>query len=268
MRKAKLLAACLSVAILGGQTLPMQGPLPLADPRKEKTEEETAQPKESVQGKDKQPPESDDDKSKADAESVATPPSEDLEVEPESTEDHARCLAELEALSVTFTPAERLDEGKGCGIDKPLLVTVIQPGVTLKPEGKLRCPAALALARWTKETVLPAAGIAFAGDTVVSLDQASAYVCRLRNNAETGKISEHARGNAVDIASFTFKSGKTVEIKPRREDSTFSGAFQRSVTAAACLYFTTVLDPESDAAHENHLHLDVLQRKGGYRYCR
>ncbi|CAN7536412.1 extensin family protein [Rhizobium sp. LjRoot30] len=268
MRKAKLLAACLSLAILGGQSLPLQGPLPHTDPRKEKKGEETVQPKDSVQGQDKQTQKSEDKKGKDDAGSVATPPAEDLKVEPETTEDHAACLAELEKLGVTFKPAERLDEGKGCGIDKPLLVAAIQPGVALKPEGKLRCPTALALARWTKEAVLPAAGVAFAGDAIASLNQASAYICRLRNNAETGKISEHARGNAVDIASFTFKSGKTVEIKPRREDSTFSGAFQRSVTSTACLYFTTVLDPESDAAHENHLHLDVLQRRGGYRYCR
>ena len=88
-----------------------------------------------------------------------------------------------------------------------------------------------------------------------------------RGGAETGKISEHAHGNAIDIAGFTFKSGKTFTIAPREEDSTLNGAFQRSIASAACLYFSTVLDPGSDKAHETHLHLDTMKRKGGYRYC-
>ncbi|MNT84546.1 hypothetical protein D3C72_2245700 [compost metagenome] len=111
--------------------------------------------------------------------------------------------------------------------------------------------------------------MAFAeGTTVKTLNQASTYICRLRNNAPAGKISEHAHGNAVDIASFTLSDGKTVEIKPRDEDGTMTGAFQRAITASACLYFRTVLDPGSDAAHETHLHLDVIERRNEYRYCR
>ncbi len=47
-----------------------------------------------------------------------------------------------------------------------------------------------------------------------------------------------------------------------------AAAFQRALNAAACLYFTTVLSPGSDDAHRNHMHLDVMKRTGGYRYCR
>uniref|UniRef100_UPI002617FC8A extensin family protein n=1 Tax=uncultured Rhizobium sp. TaxID=155567 RepID=UPI002617FC8A len=43
---------------------------------------------------------------------------------------------------------------------------------------------------------------------------------------------------------------------------------QRSLNAMACLYFTTVLSPGSDAAHQDHLHLDVIKRNSGFRYCR
>lgn len=118
-----------------------------------------------------------------------------------------------------------------------------------------------------EKTVKPALAVAMPGETVTGLRQASGYVCRNRNNAEEGKISEHAFGNAVDIAGFTLKSGKTIDIRPAERDSTLDGAFQRAITEAACLYFTTVLDPGSDAAHENHLHLDVKERRGGYRYC-
>jgi hypothetical protein len=191
-----------------------------------------------------------------------------LTIEPESDADHSECVKELQSLGVVFTDLARIDDGNGCGIDKPIKVTEALPGIRLKPDGVFRCPVALALARWMKGTVIPAASVAAADQgRITTINQASSYICRLRNSAETGKISEHARGNAVDIASFSFEKGEDIAVKPRREDSTLIGAFQRTVSAAGCLYFTTVLDPESDAAHETHFHLDVLERKGGYRYC-
>jgi hypothetical protein len=191
-----------------------------------------------------------------------------LTIEPESDSDHSECVKELQSLGVVFTDLARIDDGNGCGIDKPIKVTEALPGIRLKPDGVFRCPVALALARWMKGTVIPAAAVAAADQgRITTINQASSYICRLRNSAETGKISEHARGNAVDIASFSFEKGEDIAVKPRREDSTLIGAFQRTVSAAGCLYFTTVLDPESDAAHETHFHLDVLERKGGYRYC-
>ncbi|MET0359411.1 MAG: extensin family protein [Pararhizobium sp.] len=203
------------------------------------------------------------------AEPKTTTPAAELVITPEEPAAYAQCLTDLKALGATFSEKPRIDDGKGCGIDKPISVTEILPGIKLAPEATLRCEAALELARWTKEAVLPAARVAMSEDGALkSINQASSYICRLRNNASTGKISEHARGNAIDIASFTFKNGETIAIQPRDEDGTLSGAFQRAVTATGCLYFETVLDPGSDEAHENHLHFDVLQRRGNYRYCR
>nr|WP_183604838.1 extensin family protein [Rhizobium fabae] len=191
-----------------------------------------------------------------------------LTIEPESDTEHAECTAALQALGVVFKEAPRIDDGNGCGIDKPIIVSEALPGIKLKPEATIRCPAALALARWMKESVIPTASTALPEQgRITTINQATAYMCRLRNGAETGKISEHARGNAIDIASFHFEKGEDVAVRSRREDPTLTGAFQRTVSAAGCLYFTTVLDPESDAAHETHFHLDVIERKGGYRYC-
>ncbi|MFD0463084.1 extensin family protein [Microvirga aerilata] len=55
------------------------------------------------------------------------------------------------------------------------------------------------------------------------------------------------------------------------DQRTFCGfpesAFQAAVQKAACPIFTTVLGPGSDAAHGDHLHLDLRQRKGDYRIC-
>lgn len=191
-----------------------------------------------------------------------------LTIEPESDTDHAECTKELQSLGVVFRETPRIDDGNGCGIDKPIIVSEALPGIKLKPEATLRCPAALALARWMKGSVIPAASVALPeSGGITAINQASAYICRLRNSVEAGKISEHARGNAIDIASFSFEKGEDIAVRSRREDSTLTGAFQRTVSAAGCLYFTTVLDPESDAAHETHFHLDVIERKGGFRYC-
>jgi hypothetical protein len=186
------------------------------------------------------------------------------------TEDpgpHAACLAELKAIGAEFSEIARIDDGDGCGIDRPIEVRSLGNGVALLPPGTLRCQTALNLARWTRDVVTPMLQKAQPEETLAQVHQASAYVCRKRNGAEMGKISEHARGNAIDLAGFTFRSGKTFTIAPREQDSTLNGAFQRAIASAACLYFSTVLDPGSDKAHETHLHLDTLKRKGGYRYC-
>lgn len=286
---AILLAA---IAFLPGARLPAQGPRPQPKPATEDAgtarsgTESTPAPAEvpAPQPKPEPPPAASAPQAakpvqgpprpEASGEQAPKPPQEQtleeqhLTIEPESDADHAECTRALQSLGVVFKDAARIDGGNGCGIDKPIVVSEALPGIALKPEATLRCPAALALARWLKESVIPAAAAAVPEQgRLTTVNQASAYICRLRNGAETGKISEHARGNAIDVASFSFEKGEDIAVRSRRDDSTLTGAFQRTVSAAGCLYFTTVLDPESDAAHETHFHLDVIERKGGYRYC-
>jgi hypothetical protein len=235
--------------LLCSATLPLQGPVP--EPRPDSAPpaiEKTGEPKEA------------DDK-------VEPPEVEVRPIDKEDPELFAACSAELNALGAGFSEAKRIDDGHGCGIDRPLEVKSLGHGVALSPPGMLRCQAAVNLTRWTHDVVIPMLKKSQPAETLAAVNQASAYVCRKRNGASTGKISEHARGTAIDIAGFTFKSGRTFTIAPREEEPTLNGAFQRAIAAAACLYFSTVLDPGSDAAHETHLHLDTIERRGGYRYC-
>jgi len=263
------------------QTETPQAPAPIPQPKPEEPKEaepkpeskpapanpEAAKPDETAPAGTKPSDEKPED-AKPEAPKAETLEEQHLTIEPESDADHADCIKELQSLGVVFKEIPRIDDGNGCGIDKPIVLSEALPGIKVRPEATLRCPTARALAHWMKESVIPAAAVA-AGDQgrITTINQASAYICRLRNSAETGKISEHARGNAIDVASFSFEKGEDIAVKPRREDSTLTGAFQRTVSASGCLYFSTVLDPESDAAHETHFHLDVLERKGGYRYC-
>ncbi|CUX14392.1 MULTISPECIES: extensin family protein [Agrobacterium] len=190
-------------------------------------------------------------------------------VKPEDPAALQACLGALKEIGAEFKQLEPIrDAEQGCGIEAPLELSVVLPGIKLEPSGTMRCETALALSRWTKEMMLPAAALALPEKKVTAIANASTYICRNRNSAENGKISEHAKGNAVDISTISFDKGEPLVMKPRVEDGTPEGAFQRTITAAACLFFRTVLSPGSDATHQDHLHLDVLERKGSYLYCR
>ncbi|SSC69819.1 unnamed protein product [Ciceribacter sp. T2.26MG-112.2] len=192
-----------------------------------------------------------------------------IRVAPEDPEQFAACQAELKTLGTVFETAAPIDDGEGCGMSNPVIVREILPGIRLSPEATFRCETALQLAKLTRETIIPAARIALADKgELKAIQQASAYVCRNRNSAATGKISEHAYGNAIDIAALEFDKGAVPMVSAAQDDGTFPAAFQRSLNAAACLYFSTVLSPGSDEAHKDHLHLDVIERKSGYRFCR
>lgn len=208
-----------------------------------------------------------DGKEKEEEKAETPPPPPPPPLVKEDPEELKACLADLASLGVKFEPTDPIDDGNGCGIENPIDVEEILPGVKLGG-ATMRCKTAQALGHWLKDTVQPAMTIAMPGRRIVGVVPGSTYACRLRNSAATGKISEHARGNAYDVAAFRLDNGEKLEMKPRTEDSTMEGAFQRTATAGACLHFSTVLSPGSDAAHETHLHLDVLERRAGYRYCR
>ncbi|KQW29064.1 hypothetical protein ASC71_11375 [Rhizobium sp. Root1240] len=202
-------------------------------------------------------------------EAKAPPPPPDPAPVSETPEDLAMCLRDLKAMGAEFTEDAAIDDETGCGIAHPVTVSRILPTVTLEPGATIRCETALSLARMTRDLLIPAAARAFPNRPALSgIAQASGYVCRNRNSAETGKISEHAHGNAIDIAALSFGKENVPLMIAKQDDGTAEAAFQRALNAIACLYFTTVLSPGSDAAHQDHLHLDVIERKSGFRYCR
>lgn len=145
---------------------------------------------------------------------------------------------------------------KGCGIANPVRVTSVA-GIRLSNPATINCDTAQALRAWVTKAVEPAYG----KGKVVELKVAASYACRPRNNKRGAKVSEHGRGNAIDIAGFTFSNGKSVSVL-RNYDKTM-----RKVHKAACGTFGTTLGPGSDGFHEDHLHFDVARHRGG-PYCR
>jgi Extensin-like protein C-terminus len=138
--------------------------------------------------------------------------------------------------------------------------------VAVNPTATLACPIVSALDRWLADSVQPAAQRWF-GARVVEIKQISAYSCRGMNGNPNAHISEHAFGNALDIAAFTLADGRRIAVKDGWKGMPEEQGFLRDVQAAACQQFSTVLAPGSNAYHYDHIHVDLMRRSSRRSIC-
>ena len=138
--------------------------------------------------------------------------------------------------------------------------------VAVRPAATLACPIVSALDRWLADSVQPAATRWF-GARVVEIKQISAYSCRGMNGNASAHISEHAFGNALDIAAFTLADGRRITVKDGWRGLPEEQGFLRDVQAAACQQFSTVLAPGSNAYHHDHMHVDLMRRASRRVVC-
>ena len=127
-------------------------------------------------------------------------------------------------------------------------------------------PIVSALDRWLSDSVQPAA-MRWFGARVVEIKQISAYSCRGMNGNPHAHISEHAFGNALDIAAFTLADGRRITVKGGWRGMPEEQGFLRDVQATACQQFNTVLAPGSNAHHEDHIHVDLMRRASRRTIC-
>jgi hypothetical protein len=160
----------------------------------------------------------------------------------------------------------RIDEGNGCQVANAWRVEALGE-VSFSRAATMHCGMADPLHNWLENDVQPAARKSF-GENVTAIDVAASYSCRPRNNQRGAKMSEHGFGNAIDIASFTLESGRKVSVLDGWHGSRDERGFLRGVHEAACGQFHTVLGPDADRHHRNHLHLDLQNRRSGRSYCR
>ena len=131
--------------------------------------------------------------------------------------------------------------------------------VAVKPAATLACPIVSVLDRWLADSVQPAAQRWF-NSRVVEIKQISAYSCRGMNGNPSAHISEHAFGNALDIAAFTLADGRRITVKDGWHGLPEEQGFLRDVQGAACREFNTVLAPGSNVYHYDHIHVDLMRR--------
>jgi hypothetical protein len=138
--------------------------------------------------------------------------------------------------------------------------------VVVRPAATLACPIVSVLDRWLADSVQPAS-MRWFGARVVEIKQISAYSCRGMNGNSHAHISEHAFGNALDIAGFTLADGRQISVKDGWRGLSEEQGFLRDVQAAACQQFATVLAPGSNVYHYDHIHVDLMRRASGRVIC-
>ncbi len=167
-----------------------------------------------------------------------------------------------------IAPSVAAIEGPGeCGgtdlVQLEAVVLADGSRVEMSPPAVLRCSMAEAVVDWVRDDVVELAAFNL-GSALGSINNFAAYHCRSRNNILGAAISEHGKGNALDIRSVRLVNGKTVSPT----DPHVSREFRESWRKSVCARFTTVLGPGSDGYHENHIHVDLMPRRvNGYKMC-
>jgi len=185
-------------------------------------------------------------------------------------EDPDECRALLGGIGDGDQPAPAGHAGDNCGyVDGMRLLPEGTLSIRFVPAGLVTsCPVAAALALWEREIVQPAAARHF-GQPVSLIAHAGSYSCRRLYGRNEGEFSEHASANAVDILGFTLADGRTVAIQRHWPGSGADAAFLREIRNGACRLYATVLSPDYNAAHADHLHFDMARRgKRGWSMCR
>jgi hypothetical protein len=173
-------------------------------------------------------------------------------------------LALTEEIAIAPSIPDIRGPGDCRGEDLVRLEAVLLPDkgrVSVNPAAILRCPMASAIAAWIRTDVAPLA--ASLGSDISNLDNFDSFECRGRNRMVGGKMSEHGRANALDVRDFKLANGQSISLT----DRTVSRTFREGVLHSMCARFSTVLGPGSDGYHEDHIHLDLMERRNNYKIC-
>ncbi|MDP1874375.1 extensin family protein [Phenylobacterium sp.] len=175
--------------------------------------------------------------------------------------DPALCREVLAAGGIAFT--EEPDRVAGTC---PLTNTVrLRDGVTpLAPAAPvMTCPLALSYAFWDRHVLGPATQAVMETD-VARVEHYGVFACRNVYGRSEGRVSEHASANALDVAAIVLEDGRRLSVLGDFNDADDGGTLMRAIRTGACDYFRSVLSPDYNAAHADHLHLDY----GRFGICR
>lgn len=175
-----------------------------------------------------------------------------------------QCFADLSRAGVRFSPLPDRDYGGGCRVIGA--VQLIDIGLPVSNLKGLRCPLARSFIAWIRNAAVPAAREILNGE-LVRVETMGSYSCRgiIGGGAATaGRISEHGLANAVDVSAFVLADGRRITIQGGWRGGQDERDFLRAIHRSACRRFSTVLSPDYNAAHHDHLHLDM----GRGPFCR
>ena len=173
------------------------------------------------------------------------------------------CRSVLHAPTIQSVPVPDQPIKAGCGWSNAVHMT--EAGGARLSLNPLTCEMAAALAMWVEHAVQPAAIAAF-GQRIQAMHALGTYACRniIGNPVSRAFRSQHARANAVDIASFTVQDGTVISVLKNWNGDGPAAQFLHKVHLDSCRYFRVSLSPDFNIAHQDHLHLD----RGLLRSCR
>jgi len=180
-------------------------------------------------------------------------------------DDFPACRALLDAGGEIYSVLPPVRGEAPCGYADGVALTQA-PDFGYAPGAQVSCPVAIGLFLWEKQVVLSAALRHF-GQPVTRVETFGSYACRPVRGGREGRWSEHATANAIDIAAFRLADGRRIGIAADWTAEGPEAAFLRDVRDGACKMFSTVLSPDYNRLHIDHLHLDQVSR-GGWSFCR
>jgi hypothetical protein len=178
-----------------------------------------------------------------------------------------QCLAELGMTQASFAPLPDQYFSEGCSTLNTVKLSSVrsdQTSITLSNLGPVTCPVADAFAAWARFGVDRAAR-QLLGSGLRSIETMGSYSCR--NVGGSGRRSAHASAAAVDIGAFVLEDGRRISvIGGWQGGSPAEREFLRVVHRSACKRFDTVLGPDYNSAHHDHIHVEGVI--GTKAYCR
>jgi hypothetical protein len=175
------------------------------------------------------------------------------------------CAGLLRQAAIPFEPVSAHQEREFCGWSYAVRMRSTEQRP--RPTDTLTCPMAAGVDLWMDRVVQPAAIENF-GTRVNRVESMGSYSCRRIYGRPAGVWSQHAEANAVDVGAFRLSDGRRV-IVARDWQSGARGKFLHEVRDGACRLFATTLSPDYNAAHHDHLHLDLARRGSvGWAMCR
>lgn len=176
------------------------------------------------------------------------------------------CIQTLRDAGVQVTRADDIDDGQFCVVRGAVRITGGEGVTPLSPGGLImQCPLAVRYVIWDRQVLQPAAREAL-GSEVARVNSMGTYSCRRIYGlaGSENRPSEHARANALDVAGVTLEDGRIISLAGDWDGEGTEGraraGFLRRIRDGACRVFPTVLSPDYNVAHADHLHLDGAPR--------
>lgn len=180
--------------------------------------------------------------------------------------DGPACRLLLDQAQIAYRPLPDVRRGR-CGYGDGVIWARRREIRYTPAPPPLACPLAAGLFLWEREIVQPAAEQRL-GAHVVAIEHFGSYSCRRIYGRSTGDWSEHARARALDVAGFRLSDGRRISVAGGWARMGPESLFLHDVRDGACRLFATVLSPDYNAAHRDHLHLDEAKRGALWRACR